>query len=120
MLTRARDHSLRSKRSAGSGAIAGLSTAANCVSLEPSRLRNGRWLIRSRSSLIAWFNSSIEKNLRFRSAAMIQRSANCTPDSTLALSRGLYGRAGTTSDTIMHGHLLIGRIQIGIVAAGFG
>ncbi len=27
---------------------------------------------------------------------MIQRSANCTPDSTLALSRGLYGRAGTT------------------------
>src|SRR5947209_7370396 len=72
--------------------IAGLSTAANCVALEPSRLRNGRSLIRSRSSRIAWFNSSIEKNFRFRNAAMIHRSARSTPDSTLALSRGLYGR----------------------------
>src|ERR1035441_9905174 len=36
------------------------------------------------------------KNFRFRSAATIQRSHTCTPLSALALSRGLYGRAGTT------------------------
>src|SRR2546426_12253053 len=57
--------------------------------LEPSRLRKGLWLIRSRSSRMAWFSSSIEKNFRFRRAAMIQRSTRSTPDSTLALSRGL-------------------------------
>ena len=43
MLTRARHHSLKSNRSVGSGLNAGLSTAANCVARDPSRLRNGRW-----------------------------------------------------------------------------
>jgi hypothetical protein len=79
---------LRSNGSAGSGLSAGLSRAANCDAREPSRLRNGRWLMRSRSSRMAWFSSSTENYFRWRSAAMIQRSAN-TPDSTFALSRGL-------------------------------
>jgi hypothetical protein len=35
-------------------------------------------LIRSRSSRIAWFSSSIEKNFRLRSAATIQRSTSRT------------------------------------------
>ena len=86
MLTRARDHWLRSNGSAGRGFSAGLSRTANFDSREPSRLRNARWFMRSRSSWMAWFSSSMEKNFRWRSAAMIQRSANCTPDSTLALS----------------------------------
>ena len=41
------DHWLRSNRSAGRGFSAGLSRAANCDAREPSRLRNGRWLMRS-------------------------------------------------------------------------
>ena len=44
---------------------------------------------------MAAFSSASEKNVRFRSLAMIQRVATCTATSTLALSRGLYGRAGT-------------------------
>ena len=48
------------------------------------------------SDRIAWLSSGTLKNFRFRSAATIQRSHTCTPLSALALSRGLYGRAGTT------------------------
>ena len=47
---RARDHWLRSNGSAGRGLSAGLSRAANWDTREPSRLRKGRWLMRSRSS----------------------------------------------------------------------
>ena len=39
----------------------GLSRAAYCDAREPSRLRKGLWLMRSRSSRIAWFSSSMEK-----------------------------------------------------------
>jgi hypothetical protein len=46
-------------------------------------------------SRIASFSSVIERNWRLRSLAMIQRVASSTATSTLALSRGLYGRAGT-------------------------
>ena len=38
--------------------------------------------------------SAIEKNVRLRRAARIQRSATWTPTSTLALSLGLRERAG--------------------------
>jgi hypothetical protein len=43
---------------------------------------------------MATLSSMIEKNVRLRSLAMIQRVATYTPASTLALSRGLRGRAG--------------------------
>ena len=45
-------------------------------------------------SAIAALASAIEKNVRLRRAARIQRSATWTPTSTLALSRGLRERAG--------------------------
>ncbi|MCP1999878.1 hypothetical protein [Nitrobacter winogradskyi] len=49
----------------------------------------------TRHSRIAAFDSGCEKNWRFLSLAMIQRVATCTATSTLALSRGFLGRAGT-------------------------
>src|SRR5208283_2852317 len=54
---------------------------------DPSRFLNGRWFSRSSSSRIAWFKSASRKNFWWRRAAIIQRSATCTPTSTLALSR---------------------------------
>jgi transposase len=45
----------------------------------------------------AHVNSANEKNRRCRSRASIQRCTTCTPTSTLALSRALYGRAGITA-----------------------
>ena len=39
--------------------------------------------------------SASEKNCRLRNLAAIQRVATCTATSTLALSRGFPGRAGT-------------------------
>ena len=41
--------------------------------------------------------SASEKNRRFLSLARIHRSTTWTPTSTLALSRGLRGRAGITA-----------------------
>ena len=41
------------------------------------------------------FSASSEKKVSLRSRARIHRCAICTPTSTFALSRGLYGRAGT-------------------------
>jgi hypothetical protein len=52
---------------------------------------------RCNSSAIAPFSSPIEKNLRCRSAAKIQRCTTPTALSTLALSRGFRGRAGSTA-----------------------
>jgi len=46
---------------------------------------------------MASFSSAIAKNLRCRNAASIQRSTMPTAFSTLALSLGLYGRAGRTA-----------------------
>src|ERR1700683_3282910 len=60
-----------------------------------ARCRVTRSLSVVTQSRIASFNSVIEKNRRLRSLAMIQRVASSTATSTLALSRGLYGRAGT-------------------------
>src|SRR6266496_2257999 len=63
--------------------------AVNRLARDPSRLRNGRSFSRTSNSRIAWLSSGRLKNLRLRSAAMIQRWHTCTPLSTLALSRGL-------------------------------
>ena len=59
---------------------------------EPERLRNGRWLSRSRSSAMAWLSSARLVKRRWRSTARIQRSTSCAAASTLVLSRGCRGR----------------------------
>ena len=46
-------------------------------------------------SAMAAFNSTNVKNVRFRSLATIHLVASSTAASTLALSRGFIGRAGT-------------------------
>jgi hypothetical protein len=79
---------------AGSGRRAGRSISAKRLAREPSSFLNGRSFSQATRSPIARFASAREKNVRFRRAAAIQRSAMRTPASTLALSRGLYGRAG--------------------------
>ncbi len=56
-----------------------------------------RLFSRSSSSRIAAFSSVNEKKRRRCSRAAIQRWTICTATATLALSRGLRGRAGTTA-----------------------
>jgi hypothetical protein len=73
----------------------GRSTSSNNMRRLAPRCRVTRSLSVVTQSRIASFNSVIEKNRRLRSLAMIQRVASSTATSTLALSRGLYGRAGT-------------------------
>jgi hypothetical protein len=53
-------------------------------------------LVATHRQRIASLSSARLKNVRLRSAAMIQRWAMSTPPSTLALSLGLRGRAGMT------------------------
>jgi hypothetical protein len=57
-------------------------------------LVNGCSLIATTSSRITALASARENKRQLRSRARIQRSANSTPASTLALSRGLRGRVG--------------------------
>src|SRR5207249_3569602 len=80
--------------SAGKGRIAGRSRLAYNDARVPSRLRNRRLFRRSSSGVMPSLSSATEKNFRWRNAAKIQRSATRTAFSTLALSLGLYGRAG--------------------------
>ena len=94
MFTRALCQVANSYRVAGSGRSAGRSSCPNSSWRLPSSFWNGRALISSTQTLTAAFASPREKNLRSRSRAMIHRSAISTPDSALALSRGLYARAG--------------------------
>ena len=97
MFTRALRQVANWYRSGGSGRSAGRSSDSNRACRLPSIFWNGRALISATHSLIAAFASATEKNLRSRSRAMIHRSASRTPDSALALSRGLYARAGMTA-----------------------
>ena len=69
--------------------------ASNKVRRLAPRCRDTRSLSVTRHSRIAAFSSGSEKNRRFLSLAMTQRVATCTATSTLALSRGFLGRAGT-------------------------
>ena len=89
MFTRALRQVANSYRSAGRGRSAGRSSDSNRLCRLPSIFWNGRAPISATHAAISAFASEIEKNLRSRSRAMIHRSASSTPDSALALSRGL-------------------------------
>lgn len=97
MFTRALRQVANSYRSAGSGRRAGRSRDSNRLCRLPSIFWDGRALISATHTAIAAFASATEKNLRSRSRAMTRRSASRTPDSALALSRGLHARAGMTA-----------------------
>jgi hypothetical protein len=58
MLTLARDHWLRSKRSSGNGRSAVRSMASNSEEREPSRLRKGLALTEVRHGLLSWADFS--------------------------------------------------------------
>lgn len=74
--------------------MAGLSSVSNTVRREPGNFLKGRALSSSKSVWMAAFSSGSEKQLGWRNRARIQRSTNCTPASTFALSRGRRTRAG--------------------------
>lgn len=86
-----------SKRRAGKGVSAGLSTCSKSERRHPSNFWKGWSFNTSRSSAIAMLRASSEKKVMLRKRAKIQRWAIRTPPSTFALSFGLRGRAGMTA-----------------------
>ena len=69
--------------------MAGRSISSKRLRLEPSIFLKGRSLISVTQAAIAALTSATLENRWWRRRARIQRSANSTPASTLALSRGL-------------------------------
>jgi hypothetical protein len=82
---------------AGSVLRAGRSSSSNNARRLVPKSRVTRALSCATSSRMAVLISGSEKKRRLRSLAMIQRVVTCTATSTLTLSRGFLGRAGTTA-----------------------
>jgi hypothetical protein len=82
---------------AGSGRSTARSMASKLLARQPGSFLKGRWFRSTSSAWMAAFSSARLKKRRLRSRARIQRSTTCTPTSTLGLSRGCAGRAGSTA-----------------------
>jgi hypothetical protein len=75
----------------------GFSWPRKMLSLLPSRFWKGREFIAITRAISAALKSGSDMKRLLRSAIMACRSMSPTPISTLALSRGLRTRAGTTA-----------------------
>ena len=82
----------------------------------PGACGTARSLSRSSSRAMAAL-SSASKHVRWRSAARIQRSTTCTATSTFALSRGV-GPARAVCHAVVSGQVVVGRVDVGLVAMG--
>ena len=75
----------------------GFSWPRKMLALLPSRFWNGREFIAITCAMSAALKSESDMKRLLRSAIRACRSMTPTPISTLALSRGLLTRAGTTA-----------------------